>query len=86
LVLLEDEHAPTSVQGDRPDLVVWSSIWEKRPDAQIHFELPSDGGGGTDLCWTLWVEDPVPHAALLGHMRKRLNELINGDLRYSFGQ
>ncbi len=49
------------------------SIWE-------------DGDGGTDLRWTLYVDEPVPDQSLTGHMRKRLNELINANLRYSYGQ
>jgi hypothetical protein len=33
----------------------------------------------------LTVAEPVPDAALTGHLRRRVNELINGNLRYSFG-
>ena len=65
--------------------MVWSSIWLKRPDAVIRFDLPV-GGGGTDLRWTLLTEEPIPDDRLLGHLRKRMNQLINADLRYSFGQ
>ena len=39
-----------------------------------------------DLRWTLLVEEPLPDPSLLGHLRKRLNELINANLRYTFGQ
>ena len=60
---------------------MWSSVWKKRLDAVIRFDLPPDDGG-TDLRWTL----QVPDDALLGHMRKRLNELINANLRHTFGQ
>jgi hypothetical protein len=53
----------------------------------VRFDLPrEDGGHGTDLRWVLLVEEPVPDASFLGHLRKRLNELVNADLRYSFGQ
>ncbi len=87
LLLLDDEVTPRLLQTRRPDEVVWSSIWTKRPDAVICFDLPLDQSGyGTDLRWTLQVEDPVPDDRLVGHMRKRLNELINANLRYSFGQ
>jgi len=86
MLLLEDE-TPPRVLECRPDTVVWTSLWAKRPDAVIRFDLPRDKGGyGTDLRWTLEVEDPVPDAAMIGHMRKRLNELINANLRYSLGQ
>ena len=84
--LLDDEQRPRLLDAEAPSTVVWSSIWMKRPDAVITFDLHADGAGGTDLCWTLLVDDPAPDAALLGHMRKRLNVLINAELRYSFGQ
>lgn len=87
LLLLDGEVAPEVLEKSEPDSVVWSSIWIERPDAVIRFDLPRDEGGyGTDLRWSLQVEEPVPDVALLGRMRKRLNELINADLRYSFGQ
>jgi hypothetical protein len=41
---------------------------------------------GTDLRWTLNVEEPAPADALVGHLRKRLNQLINANLRFTFGQ
>jgi hypothetical protein len=87
LLLLEDEMAPRVVEARQPVSVTWSSLWTKRPDAIIHFDLPrEDGGLGTDLRWTLHLDDPLPDAAMLGHMRKRINVLINANLRYSFGQ
>lgn len=61
-------------------------MWTKRPDATLQFDLPADSGSGTDLCWTMLVDEPPPDAALIGHMRKRVNELINANLRYTFGQ
>jgi hypothetical protein len=67
-------------------MVAWSSIWIKRPDAIIEFDLASDGGDGANLTWSLSVNDPTPNNALIGHMRKRINQLINAELRYSFGQ
>ncbi|MGY1778155.1 hypothetical protein ACI8AV_20085 [Geodermatophilus sp. SYSU D00804] len=87
LRLLDDEHRPTVVHAERPHLVVWSSLWERRPDARVRFDvLALAGASGTDLRWTLLVDGPLPDASLLGHLRKRLNELVNADLRYSFGQ
>lgn len=85
LHLLADEVRPQVIESDRPTLVVWSSIWPKRSDALIRFDLPA-GSDGTDLRWTLSVEEPIPEQALLGHLRKRINQLINAELRYSFGQ
>ncbi|SCG35563.1 hypothetical protein GA0070613_0190 [Micromonospora inositola] len=75
-----------ALHAKRPDFVIWSSIWSRRPDAVVRFDLPSDGGGGTDLRWTPLVAAPLPESSLLGHMSKRLNQLINANLRYTFGQ
>ena len=87
LLLLDDERRPDLVEADEPNLVVWSSLWNKRPDARIRFELPRDGSGyGTDLRWVLLVEEPPPDAALVGHMRRRIDELINANLRYTLGR
>lgn len=84
LLLLDDEVAPTVVESRRPDLVVWSSIWVKRPDARVRFDLPG-GGAGTDLRWTLFTELPVPDDRLMRHLCQRIGELINANLRYSYG-
>jgi hypothetical protein len=86
LLLLDDEQEPRLVDAGKPDFVVWSSLWEKRPDARVRFDLASDDSGGTRLRWTLFVEEPLPDPSLLGHLRKRLNELINANLRYTFDQ
>jgi hypothetical protein len=87
LTLLDDEQRPRILEADPPSLVVWSSIWVRRPDARVRFDLPPDRGHqGTDLRFTLLVEEPVPDASLLGHLRRRLNVLINADLRFTFGQ
>jgi hypothetical protein len=88
LHLLDDEIAPVVLESDRPGHVVWSSLWVKRPDARLHFDLLARNGGadGTDLRWTLYVDEPVPDASLVGHMRKRIGELINANLRFTHGQ
>lgn len=58
----------------------------RRPDAVIRFDLSNDGFSGTSLRWTVFVDEPAPDSALVGHMRKRMNELINANLRYTYGQ
>jgi hypothetical protein len=45
-----------------------------------------DDMSGTNLRWTLYVNEPPPHDALIAHMRKRMNQLINANLRFTFGQ
>lgn len=83
LTLLYDEVAPQVLPVEGAS-VAWTSIWTKRPNAEVHFDIQG-GPAGTELRWTLWdVADPGP--ALTGHMCKRLNEIVNRDLRYSFGQ
>src|SRR3954471_23978501 len=85
LLLVDDEQPPQLVDAKKPNFLVWSSLWGRLPDAQIRFDLSADGAGGTRLRWTLLVVE-LPDPSLLGHMRKRLNELINANLRYTFGQ
>jgi hypothetical protein len=86
LLLLDDEQPPRVIVAEKPDLIVWSSLWKKRPDARIRFDVASDGGAGTQLRWTLFLTEPLPEPSLLGHMRRRLNEFVNANLRYTFGQ
>ena len=87
LKLTPEEQPPQLLEAVEPHLVVWSSLWPQRPDAVIRFDLPADASGqGTDLTWTLVLDEPEPHPSLLGHLRKRINELVNAELRYSFGQ
>jgi hypothetical protein len=85
LVLHDDEVAPTVTEADRPDYVVWSSLWPERPDARLRFDLAA-ARGGTDLRWTLHLDDPLPEARLVQHMFQRIGELINVNLRRTYGQ
>jgi hypothetical protein len=85
LHLLDDEQPPTIVATVPPHTITWSSIWPRRPDAVIRFDL-SGGPSGTNLRWTLYVDEPAPDDVLVAHMRKRMNELINANLRYTYGQ
>lgn len=85
LDLLDDEQRPHVIRSQDPETLAWSSLWSKRPDAIVEFVLPPSADGGTALRWTLCVEEPVPSDALVGHMRKRLNQLINANLRFTFG-
>ena len=84
LHLLRDEQRPRVVEAAE-GLVVWSSPWPAQPEALVRFGLVPDGGGGTDLTWTLLVAE-LPDRSRLGHYRKRINELVHRDLRYSYGQ
>lgn len=86
LELRDDEIAPTVTESDQARLVVWSSLWPRRPDATVRFDLSATSDGGTDLRWTLYMDEPEPDAGLVGHLRYRLNELINANLRFTYGQ
>lgn len=85
LDLRDNEIEPTIVESVEPELVVWSSIWPDRPDATIRFDIEAVGNS-TTLCWTLFVDDPVPTEPDVVRMRKRINTLINANLRFTFGQ
>jgi hypothetical protein len=85
LKLLDDEQRPRILRAEADRLVVWSSLWPKLPDAEIHFELePADSE--TNLRWRLLLPEELTDVSLLGHLRKRINELINGTMRRTFGQ
>jgi hypothetical protein len=84
LRLLDDEMEPKVIEVQEPGLVVWSSLWTKRPQATIRFEIEPDGAG-TSLRWIL-ADESEPDPPLVGRMRKRVNQLINAEMRFSFGQ
>lgn len=85
LHLLDDEVEPTVLSASRPHQVVWSSLWTKRPEASVRFDL-AEVGCETELRWTLLVGEPLPDPAAIAHMRQRIGELINANLRYTYGQ
>jgi hypothetical protein len=85
LALLGDEVDPRILDSVEPTLVVWSSLWPDRPEESIRFDI-QPRGEGCDLRWTLWTAGPAPSAGRIGHMRLRLNVVINRDLRLSYGQ
>ncbi|HJP72968.1 MAG TPA: hypothetical protein VJ914_01795 [Pseudonocardiaceae bacterium] len=86
LILLDDETEPRVLRADAPKLVVWSSLWPSRPDDEVHFELTATGDGGTRLRFTLLTPDAAPDESKTGHLRRRLNQLLFAELRYSYGQ
>jgi hypothetical protein len=84
MFLLDDEHEPQILDQEPPVRLVWSSLWPKHPTARVIFDLPRDDASGTNLRWTLEVEEPAPSAGAIGHLRRRLNVLINANLRDYF--
>ncbi|MFI7553278.1 hypothetical protein ACIBQ2_26455 [Micromonospora sediminimaris] len=85
LDLLDDEVDPQILDSLEPRLVVWSSLWADRLDERIRFDIERDGYESR-LRWTLLTPGPEPTASKIGHMRFRLNVLINAQLRRSYGQ
>jgi hypothetical protein len=86
LALADDEVEPAVIEASKPGLVMWSSLWPDRPKDRIRFTIRDDGGGGSRLKWTLESLDEPPDEARLGSIRHRINYLINGEMRESFGQ
>jgi hypothetical protein len=86
LHLLEDEVQPRVLAAEEPVLVVWSSLWPRRPDDVVRFDLLPAGDGGTAVRWTMTTDVEPPDESSTGHFRHRLNHLLWSDLRLSYGQ
>ena len=85
LELLPDEVPPRILHAERPTRVVWSSLWPSRPNDEVHLELRASGSE-TSLRFSLLTPDDPPDQSKTGHLRRRLNELLFADLRFSYGQ
>lgn len=86
LTLHGDEQRPMVLEAIKPHVVVWTSLWPWRPDARIRFDISGPPRGSATLRWALIVDEPVPDTETSIRMRKRVNELINANLRFTFGQ
>jgi hypothetical protein len=86
LHLLADEVEPRVLAAEKPGRAVWSSLWASRPDDRIHFALTASRDGGTLLRFTLVTPGEAPDQSKTGHLRRRLNQLLFADLRFSYGQ
>jgi hypothetical protein len=85
LYLLADETEPRVLDAERPGQVLWSSLWPSRPRDEVHFKLTSVGSE-TLLRFTLLTPDDLPDDGRVGYLRRRLNQLLFGNLRLSYGQ
>jgi hypothetical protein len=85
LNLLSDEVEPRILDAERPNRVVWSSLWPSRPNDEVHLELAAVGSE-TSLKFILLTPDATPDPSKTGHLRCLLNHLLFADLRYSYGQ
>jgi hypothetical protein len=79
-----DEQPPAVLAQARPSLVAWGSIWPDQPDLAIEFRI-EPAGAGSMLNWTLLGPEGVLDPADIGRRRYRLQQLINGQLRETFG-
>ncbi|MCK9877405.1 hypothetical protein MXD61_18660 [Frankia sp. AgPm24] len=77
------ETVPRVLEARHPTLVVWSSLWLAHPDDQIRFDL-APSGSDTSLEWSLLSPRQIGPEEV-SPRRRRLNELINGQLRDTFG-
>jgi uncharacterized protein YndB with AHSA1/START domain len=85
LRLLEDEIEPRVLASEEPELVVWSSLWPRRPHDVVRLDLrPHDHG--TAVRWSMTTDAEPPDESATGHIRHRLNHLLWSDLRLSYGQ
>ena len=69
------------LEADLPATVVWSSLWNDRPSDVLRFDIRDQY-----LTWTLLGEASEADEPRLTQLRHRINEIVNADLRYSFGQ
>lgn len=84
LNLFENERPPRILWSSPSDEVTWSSTWTHHPEVEIRFGL-SPRNCGTSVRVELHAPEPVPSEASIGHLRKRILELIFRDLQYSYG-
>ena len=78
------ELAPRILESRKPDLVVWASIWEDRPELRIRFDIAT-GGAGSAVTWTLLGPELLSDDDIK-RRRYRIDQLINGQLRETFDQ
>ncbi|MCR6030673.1 hypothetical protein GGQ22_04350 [Nocardioides sp. zg-579] len=82
--LLPDEVVPQVLESDEPRLVVWSSLWPRRPDDRIELETNADRGE-TPLRFVHLTPLELPPEETLRHLRRRVNQLLFAELRFSYG-
>jgi hypothetical protein len=85
LHLQPPEQTPVVLRASATDEVVWSSLWPDVREASIRFVIEQDGPGSR-LTWAIELPDDLVDDAKRKHLRRRVDELINRDLRLAFGQ
>jgi hypothetical protein len=74
------EVMPKVLEHDRPHHVAWSSLWPVSPHDRIDFYLRSDGQGSAIRF--VWRSPRPPDDRGIGLVRRHLNKMIAGDLRW----
>ena len=77
----DDELGPRVLEADLPATVVWSSMWNDRPSDVLRFDIRDQ-----HLTWTLLGDASKEDEPRLTRRCHRINEIVNADLRHSFGQ
>lgn len=85
LDLVDGEVEPRVLVVEPVSRVVWSSLWPDRPDDEVHFRIETHERGAR-LGFTLLTPGEMPGAGETGRLRFRLNKILFGDLRLSYGQ
>jgi hypothetical protein len=85
LELRHGEVWPRVLESTEPDQVVWSTLWEQRPDDRIVLDL-APVGQETALGFTILSPREVEDEVTLKRLQYRLNQLLYAQLRYTYGQ
>jgi len=85
LELRGSELEPTVVETNPPTRLVWTAPWPDRPEDRIEILIRAAPGGESHVEWVLWSVDGTPPDSRKRSFQ-RLQEMIQRDLRLSFGQ
>jgi hypothetical protein len=83
LELQDGETEPEMLEGDRPSRLVWTSLWDDRPDDRVEFTLTSRGSDTLVAVVVVADQDTEPDQA--SQIRRRLGQLVFDELRLSYG-
>ena len=85
LTLQPGEQCPTATAATEPREVVWTTVWPDLTGAVIRFVIETDGPG-SQLTWTLEIPDHPVADVRRATLTRRIDELVNRDLRLALGQ
>ncbi len=85
LHLADGEIPPTVIAANRPDVVMWSTLWPDHEQVVIALDIVPKGDG-SDLTWTILAPPGTIDDTEAKRLRYRMDTLINGKSRRSFGQ